>query len=909
MTILTQNVSPLIPHQFPDYYRENNPTFVAFMQEYYKWMEQANNTNYYTRNIYQLKDIDTTLEEFIIHFKKKYLRILDFNTQVDIRWVIKHALDIYRSKGTERCAILLFQVLFDKKPAFYYPSTDLFQLDDGEFIYPHYLELSLNWEYNSQLNQKEIVGIFSGARAFVDSMVRRKTNSRLEDVVYISAIVGQFLAGEKVKPVDNSLEIEDCPTIQGSLNSINMLQQGSGSGYVIGSSVPVSSMYGNSAIGKVLASANAEGQVQLQFVDGGYGYQVNAVVATIHINNLSGSFTAGSDIYTYYGNNALMGMGSVVSANSSVVVADVLTGNLNNAVGKIFSFGNTSSANVTSYVGNTPGPNVYISNATMTISSVTMNTANLEQIHYFDWLETITEPMVTIDYISSTNTFVVGTNVYTYFANGDVDGTGTVLASAPGASNTGEIVVSVLSGNLHSNNRFWSFGNVDHANTSVFTDTSATGLFIANSASITLNLDNVSGIFLSQEEIFQNMPLTGPVIDEKIGGWGFLSSVRTANVISCNLVEGRIIQGPITGLSSGTTANVVSVVLNIGITNTSGAFLASPYAYVYSKRCSGKLTDFNTSGSSFTISVLPLIDYPETISTPIDKIYTFGSTKIGAAGAIGFPAKPTANSSNTSMHDTWTFAQTTVGKLSSVVTTGQGSNFSEVPYIVMDNPWVSEDSLNDAFVAIANATGTFVVGELITQGTTNARGIVLASSNSEILVVQRLSYSNNFIITTGGTNQITGFNSGSVANVTSVDADLFSQVMGRNALTDVLFTTGNNVLTNVGVIDSGYGFINGDPITIGSNGAVGTAVLGGMGTGSGFYLTRGGFVDDVKKLYDGWFYQNFSYQVISPLMQKEYQDIFEDITHVAGTLMFGRYVHTGLSDSNVNFQKTIININ
>ena len=905
MTLLTSNVSNLIEHQFPDTYQENYPTFVAFIREYYKWMEEANNTNYYTRRIYSIKDIDSTLDQFIVYFKEKYLKHLVFDTESDTRLIIKHALDIYRSKGTERCVTLLFQLAFDKQPSFYYPSTDLFQLDDGEFIYPYYLELSLNWEYNSRLNQKEVIGVFSGARAFVDSVVRRKTNSRLEDVAYISAVTGTFQVGEKLRPLDNSFELEDCPVIQGSLNSINILLEGNGTGYIYGSRVPVSSLYGSGGIGNVLASANAEGEVQIQFIDGGYGFQVNAVQATIHISNLSGSFTAGEDIYTYYGNNALMGEGTVVSANATVVVADVLVGNLNNSAGKIYSFGNTASANVSTYAANTYGPNVYVSNATMTISGLTTSTANLEVTHYFEWKETITEPMATIGYISATSTFPVGSNIYTYFANNAVAGVGTVIETAPGASNTGTLVVSVLSGNLQANDRFYTLANADHANTNSYTNSTATGVFIANTKSVTLNLTDVSGIFKGNEEIFQQLPLTGPVIEEKIGGWGFLSQINSANVITCDLVEGRIIQGPVIGLSSGTTANVVSVVLNIGIVNTTGQFLASPYAYVYSSLCSGYLTSFNESGTSFNFSVLPVITYPETVITPIDKIATFANIKIGAA-TIGFPANPSANSTNMPMGNTWTYMSETIGKLDSIVMTGSGKDFNEVPYVVVDNPWISEDGLHDSFIEISGATGPFSVGELVTQAYTNAKGIVNDHSNNEILVLQRLSYANNFIPTTNVVTQIIGFNTGTVANVVSIDEDLFSPVMGRNVTSEVLFTTGNNVLTKVGVVDSGYGFVNGEDVVIGANGAVGTAVLGGIGTGSGFYLTRGGFLDDVKKLYDGWFYQNFSYQVISPLMLNKYQRLLEDITHVSGTLLFGRYVHTGIVNSSANFQNTRI---
>jgi hypothetical protein len=63
--------------------------------------------------------------------------------------------------------------------------------------------------------------------------------------------------------------------------------------------------------------------------------------------------------------------------------------------------------------------------------------------------------------------------------------------------------------------------------------------------------------------------------------------------------------------------------------------------------------------------------------------------------------------------------------------------------------------------------------------------------------------------------------------------------------------------------------------------------LGGIGQAPGYYLTKGGFLSDVKKLYDGYYWQNFSYEIISPLMVSKYYKMVQEVTHVAGTIMFG----------------------
>src|SRR6185503_2325882 len=154
---------------------------------------------------------------------------------------------------------------------------------------------------------------------------------------------------------------------------------------------------------------------------------------------------------------------------------------------------------------------------------------------------------------------------------------------------------------------------------------------------------------------------------------------------------------------------------------------------------------------------------------------------------------------------------------------GIGLDFTDIPFVVIDNPEVSSGAYNDTIIQYANATGSYTIGGVASEAATNARGLILAD-DGQFLRVQRLSYSNNFIPTTNSTTQIVGSLSGTVSNVISVDYDLFSPVMGRNVSTDILFTTGNNVLTKVAIVDSGFGFANGEDVIIGSNGAVGTAV-------------------------------------------------------------------------------------
>ena len=104
-------ISPLVENQFPSFYKEEGPQFIAFIKAYYEWMEQTGNITNMTRSLPSFRDIDTTLEEFIVQFKEKYLKNIQFDTATNKRLLVKNSLDLYRSKGTERSVDLFFNFI------------------------------------------------------------------------------------------------------------------------------------------------------------------------------------------------------------------------------------------------------------------------------------------------------------------------------------------------------------------------------------------------------------------------------------------------------------------------------------------------------------------------------------------------------------------------------------------------------------------------------------------------------------------------------------------------------------------------------------------------------------------------------------------------------------------------------
>jgi len=135
-------ISPLVNAQVPEFVRIDHPTFVAFLNAYYEWLETQ---GAYLRNsldLAKVKDIDTTFDEYVENFKKQYL--LDFpenlainketGLPVEVKTLVKYIKQFYKAKGTEKTFEFLFRILYDTNVEFYYPKVDILKASDGKWI-------------------------------------------------------------------------------------------------------------------------------------------------------------------------------------------------------------------------------------------------------------------------------------------------------------------------------------------------------------------------------------------------------------------------------------------------------------------------------------------------------------------------------------------------------------------------------------------------------------------------------------------------------------------------------------------------------------------------------------------------------------------------------------------------------
>ena len=121
------NISSIVSSQFPSFIREDYEAFVAFVKAYYEFLQQD-----YSTDLKTIRDIDTTLDEYIKHFKSEYAHNIPF-VLANERFVLSNIKDLNLAKGSEASYRLLFRLLFDKEIAIGYPGQQMLRASDGRW--------------------------------------------------------------------------------------------------------------------------------------------------------------------------------------------------------------------------------------------------------------------------------------------------------------------------------------------------------------------------------------------------------------------------------------------------------------------------------------------------------------------------------------------------------------------------------------------------------------------------------------------------------------------------------------------------------------------------------------------------------------------------------------------------------
>ena len=139
---IDKKISSLVPEQLPDFVREEGPKLQAFMEAYYRYLEQTGKAIDASKNLLSYQDIDETLPQFLKHFRAEILKGFPEDAVIDKGLIAKHIRDMYRQKGTDKSYKFLFRALFNEDVELYLPGDYVLRTSDGRWIKETFVRVS-----------------------------------------------------------------------------------------------------------------------------------------------------------------------------------------------------------------------------------------------------------------------------------------------------------------------------------------------------------------------------------------------------------------------------------------------------------------------------------------------------------------------------------------------------------------------------------------------------------------------------------------------------------------------------------------------------------------------------------------------------------------------------------------------
>jgi hypothetical protein len=301
------------------------------------------------------------------------------------------------------------------------------------------------------------------------------------------------------------------------------------------------------------------------------------------------------------------------------------------------------------------------------------------------------------------------------------------------------------------------------------------------------------------------------------------------------------------------------------------------------------------------------LDNAETVSLITDVIANYLDVSLDAADFNDPPAViPMSGAASpvtidTTLSDAFDLTPFEIGSLKTFINVKPGLNYINKVFAIPYDPIMVGFDVHNQRLTLETISPTFAVGGLVSQGSIS--GKITAISGNTITVLPYSYY--------GFAKSPITYN-GISFNVTSISRDYTSRKFGYNGTISTLTEFAAGRVLNVKVTNSGYGYADGEEvllldsannvITVGTAGARGQGIIEGRWSSKESHIG----VQDGKVLQDSDFYQEYSYLISSKIDINTYKSTLTNISHLAGTKMFGRFVLKDKENVSANIRSVII---
>ena len=181
---LDLKTSILVNRQVPEFVRDEYPTFVAFLEAYYEFLEGTANTGTTANNLVttakslrDIRDVDLSLNSFETNFYNTYASLIPLDVQANKELLFKHLVPLYKTKGSDASFKLLFRLIFGVDIDVVLPKNNVLKASSSK------------WQIDNKLRiNQDIASIYSG-----DGVTKSFTLAQIVGADEISVFVNDVL--------------------------------------------------------------------------------------------------------------------------------------------------------------------------------------------------------------------------------------------------------------------------------------------------------------------------------------------------------------------------------------------------------------------------------------------------------------------------------------------------------------------------------------------------------------------------------------------------------------------------------------------------------------------------------------------------------------------------------------------
>lgn len=285
------------------------------------------------------------------------------------------------------------------------------------------------------------------------------------------------------------------------------------------------------------------------------------------------------------------------------------------------------------------------------------------------------------------------------------------------------------------------------------------------------------------------------------------------------------------------------------------------------------------------------LDNEETVSLITDVISNFLDVQLDAADFNDPPAIISMSgiadpvTIDTRLDEAFDLEPFVIGSIKRFANINPGADYINRVFAVALDPIMSNFDVYNQIITLENISATFEVGSIITQN--GVSGKILRIIGNTIFVLPYSYY---------GFEKAPITFAGKTYNPISISRDYSSKKLGFNASINPVTQFAVGKILSVDVTNSGFGYVDNSEVSItdsfGNILAVGIADARGQGRIEGRWSSKESHLNyqDGKVLQDSNYYQEYSYKISSKTDINTYKNTLTEISHLAGTKMFGQFV-------------------